>query len=203
MNSTCLPAPYVRQVMYNSSSGSKLNMGYRKNQRELAEASEEDSEESDEESEEEQLPLPKPKRKSTARLKTKPTTKGRGQSPSSFGGKAPKTAAPVTMDMTGESSEEETQAPPLKKPRKGKSAKKGKAKAKKSRRTLRISESPSKVKLGSTVVANSSLSQQQHTLSVAAMLRKKIAEFQVTTRPLFTYLLSESTAHRSLPVVIM
>jgi hypothetical protein len=78
-----------------------------------------------------------------------------------------------------------------------------KAKGNGVKRTLSISESPSKVKLGSAVVANCSLSQQQLTLSVAAMLRKKIAEFQVTTRPLFTYLPSESTAHRSLPVVSM
>ena len=203
MNSTCLPAPYVRQVMYNSSSGSKLNMAYRKNQLALSAASEEDSEESDEESEEEQAPPPKPKRKTPTRLRMKPTSKGRGQSRSSFGGKAPKTAAPVCMDVTGSSSEEETQAPPPKKARKGKAKGKGKAKVKKPKRTLRISESPSKVKLGSTVVANSSLSQQEHTLSVEAMLRKKIAEFQVTTRPLFTYLLSESTAHRSLPVLLM
>jgi hypothetical protein len=182
--------------MYNSSSGSKLNMGYRKNQRELAKASEEDSEEageeSDEESEEEQVQKPKKK------LKT--TTKGRAKPRSSVGVKTPR---PTPMDMTGDSSEE-TQAPPPKKPRMGKSARKEKAKGKSAkRRTLRISESPSKVKLGSTVVANSSLSQQQHTLSVAAMLRKKIAEFQVTTRPLFTYLLSESNAHSSLPVVPM
>lgn len=105
------------------------------------------------------------------------------------------------MDMTSDTSDEE--APPTKKAKKGKPKGKGKAKVKKPKRTLRISESPSKVKLGSAVVANSSLSQQEHTLSVEAMLRKKIAEFQVTTRPLFTYLLSESTAHRSLPVLLM
>jgi hypothetical protein len=187
--------------MYNSSSGSKLNMAYRKNQLALSAASEEDSEESDEESEEEQPPSPKPKRKPATRLRMKSSTKGGGQSRSSFGGKQPRPKAPITMDMTNDTSDED--APPTKKARKGKAKEKGRAKVKKARRTLGISESPSKVKLGSTVVANSSLSQQEHTLSVEAMLRKKISEFQVTTPPLFTYLLSESTANRSLPVLLM
>jgi hypothetical protein len=168
-------------------------MNYRKNQLKLVEESDEDDdEESDEESEEEQLPPTKTTKKPRARARTKPTAKGRGQSRLIVGGKAPKAA--VTMDMTVESSDEEAKAPPTKK------FKKVKAKGRQVKRTLSISESPSKVKLGSAVVANSSFSQQQQTLSVAAMLRKKIAEFQVTTRPLFTYLLSESTAHRSLPV---
>ena len=77
------------------------------------------------------------------------------------------------ITSASEEDEEEGAPPPRKK------QKKSKSKKKKKRPVIAVGDSPGKISISQDVIERESQDQQHQLLSVAAKLRKKIAEYQV------------------------